>query len=88
MICDLPQQADPGTNEIIELARSIEVVVDPHSFIDLIVQTLNMQRPVCLNKIVGAASISHRWAPYVAELREWINARRPEVLDELAAGGA
>lgn len=88
MICDLPQQADPGTNEIIELARSIEAVVDSHSFIDLIVQTLNMQRPVCLNKIVGAASISHRWAPYVAELREWIDARRPEVLDDLAAGGA
>lgn len=87
MICNLPRQHDEGTNEIIDLAVGIEAVDDTHSFIELIVQTLNVHRPVGLNEIVKVAALSPAWELYVAELREWLVARRPGLIEEMGAGG-
>ncbi|CBJ39767.1 ATP-dependent nuclease [Ralstonia pseudosolanacearum] len=85
MIRDLPQQQDKGMNEIIALAAGIEAVDDTHSFIELIVQTLNVYRPVGLNAIVKVAALSPAWEPYVAELREWLVARRPGLIEDMEA---
>lgn len=85
MICQLPQQEDEGANEIIDLARSIQAVDDTHSFIELIIQTLNVTRPVGLNTIVQVANRSPVWGFYVAELREWLVSRRPELIEEVGA---
>lgn len=85
MIRNLPQQQDEGMNEIINLAAGIEAVNDTHSFIELIVQTLNVNRPVGLNTIVKVAGLSPSWGPYVAELREWLTARRPELIEDSGA---
>lgn len=83
MIRELPRQQDEGVNEIIDLAAGIEAVDDTHSFIELIVQTLNVHRPVGLNTIAKVAALSPSWEPYVAELREWLVARRPELIEEV-----
>lgn len=85
MIRELPQQQDEGVNEIINLAAGIEAVDDTHSFIELIVQTLNVHRPVGLNAIAKVAALSPEWDAYVAELREWLVARRPGLIEEVGA---
>ena len=85
MVRDLPQQEDEGMNEIIDLAAGIEAVDDTHSFIQLIVQTLNVRRPVGLNEIVKVAALSPAWEPYVAELRQWLVARRPGLIEDMGA---
>ncbi|BAK77602.1 hypothetical protein NH8B_2809 [Pseudogulbenkiania sp. NH8B] len=85
MIRELPRQQDEGVNEIIDLAVGIEAVDDTHSFIELIVQTLNVQRPVGLNAIAKVAALSPSWEPYVAELREWLVARRPNLIEDMGA---
>lgn len=85
MIRELPQQQDEGVNEIINLAAGIEAVDDTHSFIELIVQTLNVHRPVGLNTIAKVAALSPAWDAYVAELREWLVARRPGLIEEVGA---
>jgi ABC-type branched-subunit amino acid transport system ATPase component len=84
MIRDLPRQQDEGLNEVIDLAAGIEAVNDTHSFIELIVQTLNVQRPVGLSSIVSAAALSPAWEIYIAELREWLVARRPRFIEDMA----
>ncbi|HBO1833546.1 TPA: AAA family ATPase [Pseudomonas aeruginosa] len=84
MIRNLPHQQDDGMNEIINLAVGIQAVDDTHSYIELIVQTLNVQRTVGLTQIVKAASLSPDWENYVAELREWLAVRRPGLIEELA----
>lgn len=83
MIRELPHQQDEGINEIINLAVGIEAVDDTHSFIELIVQTLNVHRPVGLNTIAKVAALSPAWDAYVAELREWLLARRPGLIEEV-----
>jgi len=83
MIRTLPQQQDEGVNEIINLAVGIQAVDDTHSFIELIVQTLNVQRSVGLTQIVRVASISPDWQNYVSELREWLTDRRTGLTEEL-----
>ncbi|MDC7690376.1 ATP-binding protein [Vogesella indigofera] len=85
MIRELPRQQDEGVNEIIDLAVGIEAVDDTHSFIELIVRTLNVQRPVGLNAIAKAAALSPSWEPYVAELREWLVARRANFIEDMGA---
>jgi hypothetical protein len=79
----LTVQKQEGENEIIELAKDIEAVDDTHSFIELIVQTLNVRRHVGLNTIVKVAALSPAWDPYVSELRQWLLARRPELIEDM-----
>ncbi len=83
MIKGLPLGADDSTNEIISLAVDIEAVNDTHSFIELIISTLNVQRSAGLSAIVKVASLSPAWQPYVAELREWLTARRPRLVEDV-----
>lgn len=85
MIRGLPQQQEAGANEIIDLAVGIEAVDDIHSFIARIVQTLNVNRAVGLNTLVKVAALSPAWEPYVAELREWLTARRPGLIEDMGA---
>jgi hypothetical protein len=85
MICDLPPQQDPSVNEIIELAQSIQAVQDNHSFVDLIIHTLNVNRPVGMHSIVKVAALSPDWAEYVDELRNWLEERRPLFIEDFEA---
>lgn len=82
MICNLPRQQDEAANEIIELASSIQAVDDTHSFISLIVQTLNVDSAVGLSNIVKVAALSHVWETYVLELHEWLLFRRPIFIED------
>ncbi|WP_081034022.1 AAA family ATPase [Comamonas thiooxydans] len=85
MICDLPDQADELSNEIIRIARSINAVDDTHSLINKILEHLNIQRSVGLSYIIKTATQSDSWAAYVAELRDWLNTRHQELNEELGA---
>lgn len=82
MIRDLPQQIDEGLNEIILLAQGIQAVDDTHSFVELIIEALNVQRPVGMSNIVRAAALSPAWNQYVEELRAWLEERRPGVIED------
>lgn len=82
MIRNLPRQQDEGANEIIQLAISIEAVDNTHSFINLIVQTLNVHQLVGLNAIIKVAAMSFAWEPYVAELREWLINRKTMFMED------
>lgn len=84
MIRGLPPQPDEGDNEIISLAQGIQAVDDTHSFVELIIQTLNVLRPVGMNNIVRVAARSPEWPAYVEELRDWLKERRPTVIEDLA----
>jgi ABC-type lipoprotein export system ATPase subunit len=81
MIRNLPPQDDTEGNEIIELAQGIEAVDDTHSFIELIISTLNVNRAAGLLRIVNVASRSPHWQPYVSELREWLELRQSNVIE-------
>ncbi|MDN5538915.1 AAA family ATPase [Comamonas sp.] len=83
MISLLPRQADEGANEIIELAIGIEAVDDTHSFIELIINTLNVHRSAGLSFIVKVASLSPVWGDYVSELREWLESRQQAHIEEM-----
>lgn len=84
MIRDLPPQQDAGFNEIIDLAQGIQAVDDTHSFVELIIQTLNVHRSVGMNNIVRVAALSPAWNSYVEELRAWLVERRPAFIEEFA----
>ncbi|WP_438279952.1 AAA family ATPase [Pseudomonas alabamensis] len=83
LIRQLPRQDEEGVNEIIELAVGIEAVDDTHSFVELIIKTLNIQRSVGLSTIVRVAALSPEWSHYVLELREWLEARRKLYVEQL-----
>lgn len=82
MIRNLPVQRDAGTNEIIGLAQGIQAVDDTHSFVELIIQTLNIDHSAGMSCIVKVAALSPDWANYVKELRDWLIERRPEVIED------
>ncbi|MDZ5787378.1 AAA family ATPase [Stenotrophomonas maltophilia] len=81
MIRSLPPQDDIEGTEIIELAQGIEAVDDTHSFIELIISTLNINRAAGLSRIVDVASRSPHWQLYVSELREWLELRQASVIE-------
>lgn len=85
MIRGLPKQEDEGVNEIIGLAHDIQAVDDTHSFVELIIQTLNVHRAVGMAHIVRVAALSPAWGPYVEELRAWLTERRSAFVEELEA---
>lgn len=85
MIRNLPRQQDAGENEVIDLAVGIEAVDDTHLFIELILQTLNVSRTAGMNTVVKVAALSPAWGPYVAELREWLVARRQAHIEDMGA---
>lgn len=82
MIRNLPQQLDDGVNEIIGLAQAIQAVDDTHSFVESIIETLNVHRSVGMNNIVKVAALSPAWDPYVEELRVWLVEHRPGVIED------
>jgi ABC-type branched-subunit amino acid transport system ATPase component len=84
MIRDLAPQENAGVNEIIGLAQGIEAVDDSHSFVELIIQTLNVDRSVGMNNLVKVAALSPAWDPYVAELRAWLVERGPALIEDFA----
>lgn len=84
MIRELPHQQDAGVNEIIGLAQGINAVDDTHSFVKLIIDTLNVQRSVGMNSIVRVAALSHAWEPYVEELRAWLMERQYEFIEDFS----
>jgi hypothetical protein len=88
MIRELPHQDDEAAKEIIDLAVGIEAVDDTHSFIELIVDTLNVHRPVGLNAIIKVAALSPAWELYVEELRAWLVSRRPRFIEEVGVAPA
>ena len=82
MIRDLPPQHDAGVNEIIDLAQGIQAVDDTHSFVELIIQTLNIHRSAGMSNIVRVAALSPAWQPYVEELHTWLLERRSDVIED------
>jgi hypothetical protein len=82
MIRQLPPQQDVCDNEIIGLAQDIQAVEDSHSFVQLIIQTLNVARPVGMSNIVRVAALSPAWSAYVEELRDWLIKHRREVIED------
>lgn len=82
MIRQLPRQQDESANEIIDLAVGIEAVDDTHSFVELIIRTLNIQRSAGLSAIIRVAALSPEWEHYVFELREWLEARRDQYIEQ------
>nr|WP_272918707.1 AAA family ATPase [Malikia spinosa] len=84
MVRDLPQQQDAGANEIIGLAQEIQAVDDTHSFVELIIKTLNVHRSVGMSNIVRVAALSSAWEQYVAELRAWLVERRAVFIEDFA----
>jgi hypothetical protein len=82
MIRNLPKQMDEAVNEIIGLAQNIQAVDDTHSFVELIIETLNTPRPVGMGNIVRAAALSPAWERYVEELRTWLAYRRSAVIED------
>ena len=81
MIAELPGQGDGAVNEIISIAAEIQAVNDTHSFVDQIIRTLNVNRTVGLSQVVKVAALSPYWTDYVAELRDWLAARRQGVVE-------
>ena len=82
LIRELPHQQDEAVNEIIDLAVGIQAVDDTHSFVELIIRTLNIQRSSGLSAIVRVAAMSPEWEHYVFELREWLTVRRDRVIEQ------
>jgi ABC-type lipoprotein export system ATPase subunit len=83
MIRELPQQKDDAANEIIGLANDIQAVNDTHSFVELIIQTLNVHRAVGMANIVRVAALSPAWEPYGEELRAWLTECRSDFVEDL-----
>lgn len=82
MIKDLGTPPTDDINEIWEIASSINVVSDNHSFLGKIIETLDLEKNKGLSEVVRAAAISPRWGSYVQELREWLSPLQSEVREE------
>lgn len=83
MIRELFDNANAGdvnadAREIIDIAMEIHAVDDNHSFLNRIIETLNLDRAVGLAKIVEVAAASPRWPEYVLELNNWLVELRPD----------
>ena len=67
--------ASTSDNEIIAAAKSIHAVVDKHSYVDLIIDNLGIDRKVALDRIIGQLTQEPCWNGYVRNILDWMDAR-------------
>lgn len=72
----LPNDA---TNEILYCAKQISVAKDTHDWVDGIVEQMNQDRKVALFQIIKTASLHKGWGTYVANVYDWLKAKKEEL---------
>jgi len=82
MICGIQEDdLDPEEQEIADLAKEVHATGDSHHFIGHIVIQLGCERQEGLTKAVDLAAKAAGWADYVAPVREWLEVKKPIVLE-------
>lgn len=84
MMISIPQGADHGVNEVIVAAQAIGVVEDPHHYVDKVIDAIGDDRVVGLRRIVEVAAKSEAWPQYVAPLKNWLESKRPNLMEAVA----
>ena len=67
--------ASTDDNEIIMTAKSIHAVVDKHSYVDLIIDDLGIDRKVALDRIIDQLTKEPCWEGYVSNVTGWMDSR-------------
>jgi len=70
---------DEERNEIIDVAREVEVVDDDHRYISDIIDRLGWDKNTGLSKIVDIVATSQQWYNYVYEVRTWLEGKADQV---------
>lgn len=81
MVASVPQGSDPAANEVILAAQAVVVVEDAHHYVDKVIDTIGDDRAVGLRRIVDVAAKSEAWGHYVAPLRQWLESKRPNLIE-------
>lgn len=81
MIKELPSQGIEEEDEIINIAKDIEIVNDDHIYFTKIFEIMNYEKPQGCDAIIRVASKSPLWPQYVKDLRNWISQRKNQPLE-------
>ncbi|HLO47491.1 MAG TPA: AAA family ATPase [Kamptonema sp.] len=75
-------------NEIIGIAKEINVVEDNHQYVDGIIAQLGYERSVGLSKIIELISSTREWIDYVADVKEWLDSKKGLVEETMLEGNS
>jgi Fe-S cluster assembly ATPase SufC len=85
LVKTVPQSGAQEVDAVIQAAHSVGAVMDDHHYMDQMIEKLGYGREVGLSKIVSVAAKAAGWPHYTSEIREWLAARAPALLEQPAA---
>ncbi|MFT3704779.1 MAG: AAA family ATPase [Agriterribacter sp.] len=83
LICNLNDQNLTAEQlEIVQAARQIDNPGDSHKYFDDLITRMDFTREVGLSKIVDLLSLSDEWPNIKSNIKNWLELKRPEVVEE------
>ncbi|MDO7597759.1 MAG: AAA family ATPase [Pseudomonadota bacterium] len=82
IIRNLTASQNAEHQEIINVAKEINVADESHKYIDDIIERLGLDRGVGLNKIITLVSGTEEWQEYTAEITDWLEQKITPLLEE------
>ena len=71
--------------ELVTLAKEIQMPQDRHDYLNKLVEELGYGRREGLLKVIDLASESNRWDEFVKPVQDWLEAKKPEVVENAEA---
>ncbi len=82
IIIGMPESENQEFNEIIEVAREINVADGDHKYINDIISRIGFERNTGLSKIIDLVSTSDAWGDYTRDIHDWLNGKVEDVRED------
>ncbi len=79
IIIGMPESENQEFNEIIEVAREINVADSDHKYINDIISRIGFERNTGISKIIDLISTTDEWGEYTRDIHDWLNSKVEEV---------
>lgn len=76
-----PEYPNNEYNEIIKVAKDINVSNESHNYINEIINRMDDERAVGLKKVIDVIAQSEKWNDLIKEIKEWLENKKPHVLE-------
>ncbi len=73
---------DAEAKELVALAKEIQVPQDKHDYINQLIIKLGYEKREGLRLIIDLVAKSTQWGPFVAPLKEWLESKKGDVMEQ------
>ena len=81
LIVELSAPTSEENNEIINVAKNINVVDNSHKYIDDIIKRMDFDRSAGLKVITDLVALSPKWQDFIIEIKDWLTSKKDQIAE-------